>query len=147
MKVGLLALPLLVSTAACVGPQSRPGRTGDAKAHFDRGFALYEKGDHDGAIAEYREAIRLKPDYADAHNNLGNALRDKGDLEGAIAEYREAIRLKPDYAEAHNNLGLALEAKGKKQAALAECRKASELDAGNKQFRAAYGRLSKELKK
>ena len=25
------------------------------------------------ALAAYREAIRLKPDFAEAHNNLGNA--------------------------------------------------------------------------
>ena len=54
------------------------------------------KSKHDEAIAEYREAIRLKPDFAEAHNNLGNALQAKGKLDEAIAEYREAIRLKPD---------------------------------------------------
>jgi len=38
------------------------------------GNALVAKGDPDGAIREYREAIRLKPDYAEAHSSLGNAL-------------------------------------------------------------------------
>ncbi|MFO0957310.1 MAG: tetratricopeptide repeat protein [Isosphaeraceae bacterium] len=37
-------------------------------------------GDSLGAIASYREAIRLKPDYALAHNNLGATLKDAGDL-------------------------------------------------------------------
>ena len=66
------------------------------------------KGRLDEAIAEYREAIRLKKDYPEAHNNLGNAFRDKGRLDEAIAEYREAIRLKKDDPRAHYNLGLAL---------------------------------------
>ena len=48
----------------------------------------------DEAIAECREAIRLKKDYAYAHCNLGVALHDKGQLDEAITEYREAIRLK-----------------------------------------------------
>ncbi len=156
MRVGLFTLALLVSAAAGAAPQSRPGGTGDANAHYDRGNALYEKGDLEGAIAELREAIRLKPDDAKAHYSLGVALRAKGDLDAAIPELREAIRLKPDFAEAHYNLGFALEGKGEKQApyhdgtgqaALAEYRKASELDPGNKKFRAAYERLSKELKK
>ena len=60
------------------------------------------------AIASYREAIRLKPDYAEAHNNLGTALRDKGQLDDAIASHSQAIRLKPDYAEAYGDLGTAL---------------------------------------
>ena len=40
----------------------------------------------DGAVAEYREALRLNPNNAAAHNNLGAALGEKGDWDGAIAE-------------------------------------------------------------
>jgi tetratricopeptide (TPR) repeat protein len=78
----------------------------------------------DEAIAEYREAIRLKKDYAEAHNNLGIALYAKGALDEAIAEYREAIRLKKDLAAAHNNLGSALATKGEIDQAIAEFREA-----------------------
>ena len=80
--------------------------------HFLRGNALDGKGDVDGAIAEYREALRLKPDFAEAHYNLGIALNHKGDWDGAMAEYREALHLKRDYAEVHNNLGVTLLNKG-----------------------------------
>jgi tetratricopeptide (TPR) repeat protein len=83
------------------------------------------------AIAEYREAIRLKPDYAEAHNNLGNALAGKGQLDKAIAEFREAIRLKPDYPLAHCNLGHALRQQGRFEEALACLKRGHEL--GSKQ--------------
>jgi Flp pilus assembly protein TadD len=79
------------------------------------------------AFAEYREAIRLQPDYAAAHYNLGNTLRDQGKLLEAIAALREAIRLQPGYAEAHNNLGLALHDQGKVSEAVAEYREAIRL--------------------
>jgi len=46
---------------------------------------FYKQRDLDGAVAEYRETIRLLPDYAEAYNNLGNALREKGNLDEAIA--------------------------------------------------------------
>ena len=59
------------------------------------------------AVAQYQEALRLKPDYAEAHNNLGIALQDQGQLAEAVAQYQEALRLKPDYAEAHWNRALA----------------------------------------
>ena len=52
------------------------------------------------AVACYRRALELKPDYAEAHNNLGNALKDQGKLDEAVACYRRALELKPDYAEA-----------------------------------------------
>jgi tetratricopeptide (TPR) repeat protein len=56
------------------------------------------------AIAEFRIAIRLKPDYAKAYTNLGSALALQGDLNDAVAEFTEALRLQPDLAEAKANL-------------------------------------------
>lgn len=88
---------------ACGSVKAREG-IGDSNL----GLALLDKRDLDGAIAEFREALRLKPDLPQAHNRLGIALRDKGDLDLAIAEFREALGLKPDYPEAHNDLGQAL---------------------------------------
>jgi len=80
------------------------------------------------AIAECREAIRLKNDYAEAHTNLGYALWLKGRVEEAIAEYREAIRLKKDLFEAHNCLAVALNKKGQMDEAIAEFREAIRLN-------------------
>jgi predicted O-linked N-acetylglucosamine transferase (SPINDLY family) len=78
----------------------------------------------DEAMVAYRQAIRLKPDYAEAYSNLGKASKDLGQLDEAIAFYRQAIRLKPDLAEAHNNLGNALEGKGQLEEAIAAHRQA-----------------------
>ena len=57
-------------------------------AHTDLAIALDNSGDRPGAIAEYREAIRLKPDHAEAHCNLGLALRQQGQYAESLAEYR-----------------------------------------------------------
>ena len=100
-------------------PALAPSRSG---LSFIYGNALYSLGNADGAIAQFKEALRLKPDDAGAHNNLGNALRHKHDLDGAIAEYREALRLKPDLALVHNNLGIALRDKDDLDGAMAELR-------------------------
>jgi tetratricopeptide (TPR) repeat protein len=96
-------------------------------AHNNLGVALREKGQLDEAIAECREAIRLKKDDALAHYNLGFALRKKGQLDEAIAEQREAIRLKKEFAEAHIILGNALREKGQLDEAIAEYREAIRL--------------------
>jgi tetratricopeptide (TPR) repeat protein len=58
--------------------------------------------------AEFREAIRLRPNFAEAENNLGLVLAQSDDDEAALAAFREAIRIRPDYADAHANLGAAL---------------------------------------
>ena len=105
-------------------PLSNPS---EAQAHYDRGVTLGDKGDLDGAIAEYREALRLEPSFFFAHNNLGNDLAAKGDLDAAIAELRKAVLLNPKLPDAHNNLGLVLCDKGDLDGAIAEYREALRL--------------------
>ena len=47
------------------------------------GLLLGRKGaDSSDVAAEFREAIRLRPDFADAHNNLGLVLIQAGDDAG-----------------------------------------------------------------
>jgi Flp pilus assembly protein TadD len=74
--------------------------------HNNLGILYKRKGLLEKAIEEYKEALRLKPDYAEAHNNLGMAYREKGLFKEAERAYREAIRLKSDLGEAHFNLGI-----------------------------------------
>ena len=45
------------------------------------GIALKDKGEPDAAIDSYKQAIKIKPDYAEAYINLGNALKAKGELD------------------------------------------------------------------
>ncbi len=59
----------------------------------------------------YREALRLRADYAEAHNNLAILLRARGDLAAAAEHYREALRIRPEYAEAHYNYARLLAAR------------------------------------
>lgn len=66
-----------------------------ADGHLSCGTALREKGDVDGAIAEFRTAIRLNPNDANAHFGLGLGLEMKGQLNEALDEYRSAMTLDP----------------------------------------------------
>jgi len=59
------------------------------------------KGDHNRAVADYGEAIRIAPKYAIAYYNRGRAYRAKGDNDRAIADFEEAIRLDPTIAPAN----------------------------------------------
>ena len=94
-------------------------------AHKSVGDVFIMKGQTDEAIGEYRESLRLKPDYPQAHDNLGNAFLIKGRTDEAISQFREAIRVKPDYADAHNNLGAALCERAKLTKPSAKIRKPS----------------------
>jgi predicted O-linked N-acetylglucosamine transferase (SPINDLY family) len=74
--------------------------------------------DLQGAIAAYRAALSLAPEYAEAHSNLGHTLREAGDPMAAIDCCAQATRLKPDLAQAWIHLGNALLDLGSDEGAL-----------------------------
>jgi tetratricopeptide (TPR) repeat protein len=86
------------------------------------GRALALKGKSDEAIAEWRKAIELNPNYAQAYNDLGTELSRQGRVDDAIAAWQQATAVNPGFAPAHFNLGNALDARGKPRPALAAWR-------------------------
>ena len=97
----------MLDRAAAVSREKTHLKPDTSFLHFNLGNVLQAQGKLDEAILEYRETIRLKPDFV-AYSNIGNILRSQKKPEAAIAEFHKAIELKPDYAEAHSNLGAAL---------------------------------------
>ncbi len=87
--------------------RSRVPALEDAVAWFYVGFDAANAKDWTKAIRAYREAIRLKPDFADAWRWMGSAYHDQHQYADAIAAYREAIRLKPDDVSVWHVLGIA----------------------------------------
>ena len=70
-------------------------------AHYNRGFAYYNKGDYDQAIADYALAIALKPGEATAFTGRGLAYFHTGQYESAASDFGQAIRLRPANADAY----------------------------------------------
>ncbi len=90
-----------------------------AAAHSNLGNALWQQGKLAEAVACYRRAVELDPDFATAHSNLGVALNEQGKLSEAAASCTRAVELNPNYAQAHNNLGNVLRGQGKLDEAVA----------------------------
>jgi len=80
-----------------------------AIAFYNRGIAYSDKGDHDRAISQYDEAIRLDPKYVAAYNNRGNSYNRKGEYRRALQDYDKALQLDPKYARGFNNRGEVFE--------------------------------------
>ncbi len=88
------------------------------------GIALAQAGRAAEAIAHYRTALELAPQYADAHYNLAIALARRGQTSDAIEQYKAAIRSREPFASAHANLALLYAQVGRTTEAIAECRQA-----------------------
>ena len=97
-----------------------------ASAWFSVGYLIQDE-DPEDALADYAEAIRLKPDYAEAYNNRGAVKDELGRHDDALADYAEAIRLKPDHASPYYNLGIVKAKLGRYDDALADYAEAIRL--------------------
>jgi Flp pilus assembly protein TadD len=96
-------------SAASLWRDAAAKRPGNARAHQELALALAsEPGRTEEAFAEYREALRLVPNYPTALNNYATALEAANRHTEAIEPFRRALQFKPDLAEAWLGLGNAL---------------------------------------
>ena len=76
--------------------------------HLNYGNALRETGKLAEAVASYRRAIALNPDYGMAHNNLAAALNQQEEFAAGLASSERAIALIPEFFGAYVNRADAL---------------------------------------
>jgi len=104
--VGKLAWRLRVNRAREIVQE----RIDDAQAHFNLADMLmvgwyHSKGANKEAEREYREAIRLRPDWVDPHYTLATVLEARKNYGEAEKEYDLAIRCKPNDFHAYYRWG------------------------------------------
>jgi tetratricopeptide (TPR) repeat protein len=66
-----------------------------ASVWFDLGLVRQDLREYGKAVAAYRRALEIKPDFAEAALNHGVALQETGDIDHAMRAYAEAYRLRP----------------------------------------------------
>jgi protein O-mannosyl-transferase len=104
------------------------------RVHLELACAFAQQGKPDEAIANFEEALRLKPDLAEARYNLGNALLKKGRADEAMAQFQQAVQIEPELANAHSDLGNLLLQKGRVNEAIAQYQRSLELQPANALF-------------
>lgn len=93
--------------------QNKPEtKSNDAGILFKQGCEYYDEEKFEDAIRFFKEAIRIKPDYAEAYFNLGLTYRREGYQDEAITAFKAAIKIKPDYEIAYFLLGGVYAEKG-----------------------------------
>lgn len=116
--------------AACTRLLAAGGMSSSSRAIvlYNRGNALSKNDEHDRAIADFDEAIRLNPNDPDFYDSRGTAWSDKGDYVRAIADYDVAISRKPKDPVYLSNRGMAWYSKEDYEKASADFDKAIQLN-------------------
>lgn len=111
-----------------------------AQGYNRSGREKMQKGDLDGAIKDFTEAIYLIPKeiggaLAGLYLNRSLALEKKGDLEAALADINKSIKIQPNNQYAYQNRAELRRKKGDLDGAIEDYSKVIKL---NSKFVAAY---------
>lgn len=122
MKIKKLLITLLIlsSTTLCAfadfDDYYEPST--EAKLQYNQGVDYYKIGQYDRAMASFRQAIELDPNYTDAYYNLGTILEYLKQDDAALAVFKQIIVRNPnDYESVYkaallsNKLGQTAKAK------------------------------------
>lgn len=67
-----------------------------ALIHNAMGYAYFAQEQYDIAIREYKQALKLYPEYVIALNNLGNVYEKKQMIVKAVETYKQALEYDPE---------------------------------------------------
>ncbi|MEG5140509.1 MULTISPECIES: CHAT domain-containing protein [unclassified Microcoleus] len=109
---------------------------------FYQGLEHLDSGNLEGAIASFKQVLKINPKIDFAWNNLGSALNDLGHYIEAIAAFNQALEINPKFDFALNGLGNALGDLGHYSEAIAAYEKALEIDP---EFHIAWSGLGSKL--
>jgi eukaryotic-like serine/threonine-protein kinase len=113
----------------------------DADAHYGLGQQLHFRGEVEGARAEFREALRLRPGWSHAAAWVGTTEMEAspGDVAAAIRHLEEAVAVDKGYAFARYQLGRAYGRARRWKEAAVSFRAAVELKPGYREAHYALG--------
>lgn len=99
-RLTLVAVMASVVLAAVGAPRALASgndasRVRDARAHYEQAVAHYNLDEFPQALAEFREAYRLKPDPSFLFN-IAQCHRKLGDVDAALDFYRKYLRSLPE---------------------------------------------------
>jgi Flp pilus assembly protein TadD len=116
-----------------------------AYVYNNLGTVYQQRGDHRRAIAQFREAIRLKPDYPAPHTLMGASLLALGDVSGATRELETAVKLQPREPWSRIELAKACDRAGKPAGAVEQFRILRDLYPGDPEYPYQLGRAYLKL--
>jgi tetratricopeptide (TPR) repeat protein len=91
-----------------------------ALGHDIEGTRLFGAGDFQGALAQFSDAIKISPEYADAYVGRGKAEVALGQTEIGLADFGKAMAINPTLEQPYTQRGLLWRSRGDLAKALAD---------------------------
>jgi len=115
------------------------------RMHDYLGTLLAKEGRIEEALASFREAVRIRPQFTQAQYNAGSAAYRLGRYEEAEAYLSEAVRQEPDYLMAQFNLAATEVKLNRAEPAMRHLREVLRLDPVNVAAHRALGEILRRL--
>jgi tetratricopeptide (TPR) repeat protein len=118
-----------------------------AKEYFNLAESYKEANKKDKVIENYKNSLRLDPNYFDAAFNLANFLYNESKITDAVDFYKKAGEIKPSCAQVHYNLGICLTQLNKDEEALKAFKNSTEKNPNYAKGHLQQGILQQKLNK
>ncbi len=105
-----------------------------AEQHNDIGVAYENTGKYDDAEREYKEALRIKPDFCEPNFNLGNLYFKKNDYAESEKSFLKALEVCKNKGDIYNNLAFLYLRLNRREDATHFIEKALELSPDNPEY-------------
>ncbi len=102
----------------------------DERAHFNLGNAYNGRQQYDKAVAEYKKAIEINPNYSPVYNSLGYTYRSMDNNAEAEQAFKKYIELVPNDPNPYDSYAELLMKMGRFDESIAQYQKALAIDPG-----------------
>jgi tetratricopeptide (TPR) repeat protein len=100
----------------------------DERARFNLGGYYFGQQEYEQAIAHYKKATELAPDYSPAYNILGYSYRQQGNYQDAEQAFKKYIELIPNDPNPYDSYAELLLKMGRFEDSIAQYRKALSMN-------------------
>jgi len=116
-----------------------------AFVHNNLGIVYQARSDHEAALVQFRQAIRMDPNYAAPRILAGVSLAATGKFAAAAAELDEAVKLAPREPQARLQLAWVQERLGRLEQAAAQYRELRKLSPDEPEYAYRLGKMYLKL--
>ena len=122
-------------------------QSASAQAIYEEAVVLQWRGNHEGAVKQFKRVLKQSPDHPQILNMCALSLAELDDLRAAERLLNRAVKSHPGHAESWGNLGVLLQKSGKLDAAADAYNRLRSLNPGSPAVHVIFAEACLELER